>query len=226
MKTKFSIVSLALFLLITALTVHGVEAATLKFDPTTVSVKSGDTFDVKVNVDPQSEQITSVDAYVLYDSAILTPQTVTYGTYFPQVLHDIKSTMVYVGATIQSPNDFRTGTGTIATITFKAIAGGTVTLQYQCDSTLIATSKVIKNDANATDIVQCSSNDKATVTVSGAAASTTTVTPTPTVYSTATQSASISQLPKSGGEQNTVSTAFVGGALVFVGLLARLLFKF
>ena len=48
-----------------------VQAAALKFDKTTVSTTNGGTFQIAVTVDPGSDALNSVDAYVSFDSTLL-----------------------------------------------------------------------------------------------------------------------------------------------------------
>lgn len=229
----------AVSIIFAAATVQGALAASLKFDKTSFSVKTGDTFNVQIVIDPGTEQVTSTDAYVVYDGNFLQAQTIVGGTYFPQVLHDKKTNLVYVGAMIQSPTDFKTGKGTVATITFKATGSGSTKLTYQCDKTLIATSKIIKNDPNATDIIECSQNEEATIAVSGPTATPAPsgqATPTPTTVvqlpvtsggsiSTPTATIHVTSLPQSGTTENMISMAAAGTILLVFGGIAKLLLK-
>lgn len=189
--------------------VSGVSAASLSFDKTTVSVNAGDTFQISVNVDAGSDAITSVDAYVLYNSSTLQANSVTAGSFFPTVLNDISSARVYIAGLVDNPTDSKTGTGTVGTISFTALQSGTVTLTFNCGSGT-ESSQVIKNDVNATNVIACSSNGSSTVTVSGGSTS---LTPT----TVASASGGINQLPQTGILDNIIRFAVPGLVLVFVG---------
>ena len=210
---RYSICFSILFGLLLFLTVSATstQAASLKFDKTTVSVNTGDTFDIGVVVDAGSDSITSVDAYVLYDSSLLQANSVASGTFFPTVLNDITSTRVYVAGLVNDPATSKTGSGTVGTINFKALKSGTVTLSYNCGKSS-ENSQVIKNDINATDVIVCSSNGSAAVTVSGASVPTATPSAGPTP----------STLPKTGIFDNLVRVAVPGMILVLVGGILKL----
>ncbi len=210
-----------------------VDAAALQFDKTSYSVTNSGTFDVEVKVDPGSEEITSVDAYVLYDSAVLQVDSVNEGSYFPTVLSDLQTGKAYIAGLVDNPSDFKTGVGTVATITFRAVKDGTVNLTYDCQQGASNTSKIIKNDINATNVITCSENGSATVTA-GVGGTVTTITPAPTSSSSSNSSSSSSSslpntgggtLPQSGGWENVKGVAIPGAILVIVGGIVKVLLK-
>ena len=208
----FSIVlGLLLFLTVSA---SSAQAASLKFDKTTVNVNTGETFGIDVVVDAGTDSIHTTDAYILYDSSVLEASGVTDGTFFPSVFNDITSQRVYIGGLVDDPATSKTGSGTIATINFKALESGTVTLSYVCGESG-ETSQVIKNDINATDIITCSSNGSAEVTVSGSAVPTSTPSalPTPSV------------LPQTGILDNLVKVAVPGIMLLVLGGILKLFLR-
>ncbi len=191
--------------------VQAVEAATLKFDEATFSVASGDTFYVQVIVDAGSEQITSTDIYVLYDATILEAQSVSGGTFFPTVTKNITSGKVYIAGLVDDPATSKTGSGTVATITFKALKNGSATLTFSCDTSTYNTSKIIKNDVNATNIITCAQNGSSAVTVGGGSSSGGgTTAPTP------------SSLPQTGILDNILKYSIPGMALLLIGWGMRL----
>lgn len=218
---------------------NSVRAASLEFDKTTHSVKNNETFTLQVIVNPGSDQITSTDIYVLYDKAILTAQKVDAGTYFPTVLDDIQPGKVYIAGLVEDPTSFKTGVGTVATITFKSTAEGTANVTFDCRAASDS-SKIIKNDINATNIITCSSNKSTLVSVgtltnlpntSGTTTGTPTPTPTTSITSTptptftpiptriATNSATLSAVPVSGNA-DTAMALFIPGVLfmLFAGV--------
>lgn len=204
-----------------------VEAAALKLDKTTVSVSAGQTFDLQVQVDAGTDQITSVDAYVLFPSNLLQAQTVLPGTYFPTVTNNIQSTKVYIAGLVDDPATSKTGRGTVATVTFKALANGTATISYDCREGASDSSKVIKNDINATNIIVCSQNDSSIITVGPGVTSPTSTPGGGGTTGGGTTGGGIggtpTQLPKSGVIDNLVRVSASGFVLVVIGGVLRLL---
>ena len=122
MKKDITRLFIALFLFLWVATVHGsVYAAFLKFDQASYDLEVGDTFDVQIIVNPGTEEVTSIDSYVKYGSSVINATGVTEGSYFPTVLNDLTSGKVYIAGLVDSPSDFKSGTGTVATITFEAL---------------------------------------------------------------------------------------------------------
>ncbi len=214
----FALILLVILFLATPRFVHAVLAATLKFDQTSVSVASGGTFNINVIIDAGSDQVTSTDAYVTFDSSLLTAQSVAAGSYFPTVSNNISAGRVYVAGIVASAGASETGSGTLATITFKANTAGTATLAFDCQAGLSSTSKVIKNDINATNVLDCTQTGTSTVTVgsggtpgggSSNTGTSTNLTPTP------------SALPKTGFFDEA-KYIIPGGMLILLGIMARL----
>ncbi len=206
----------AMFVLVLSVN-GGVYAAFLKFDQSSFTVAEGDSFDVQIIVNPGSDQITSVDAYVTYDEAVLSADSVTDGTYFPTVLNDLSTGKAYVAGFVNSPSDFKTGTGTVATVSFSALAEGSTDLVFDCNGQATVTSKVIKNDINSTNVITCSQNGTATITVNVAGSTGTAEedpTPTPTKRV-------VTSLPASGTTETMMMVGFIGAVLVAVGGIAK-----
>jgi len=190
------------------------EAASLKFDKTTATVDVNSTLTISVMVDPGSESINGLDAYITYDATVLEAQSVANGTYFPYVSNNITSGKVYIAGMVDDTASSKTGTGTIATITFKGLKAGTAALAYDCTN-----SKIVKNDINATNILTCSENGTVTVTVgsgtnssdSSSSSGSSSTTPTP------------SALPQTGFFDEVPKYAIPGLILLLVGIMTRLL---
>lgn len=188
-----------------------VSAAVFFFDPSTVNTQPEQTFEVKVNVDAGSDQITSVDAYILYDSNLLEIQKVDDGTFFSTVSKDTSQPdKVYLAGMVDDPATSKSGVGTLATITFKAKTNGSTTLTFDCTPGSTTDSNISKNDLNATDIIQCESNGKLTITI-GNGGSTQQPTPTP------------SQLPRSGIFNNMLKYSIPGVILLLFGTATKLI---
>lgn len=216
MKNVLIIFSLFLFVIFVVPTILGrSEAASLKFGTTALTVTTGQTVTVDVVVDAASDQVSSTDAYVVYDPTLLEATTVTVGTFFPTVTNNITAGKVYIAGLVDDPATSKTGSGTLATITFKGLKDGTGTLTFDCSATASNTSKVVKNDINATNVLVCSENGQATVTVGTGTA----VTPTSTSSAT---NPTPSVLPQTGIIENIQVLAVPGMILLLVGGLLRL----
>ena len=199
---NFKIVTFLFLLLIIVPIFNSIYAATLKFDKATVSLSNGETFQIAVLVDPTGDSLNSVDSYVVYDSTVLKATTVTAGTLFPTVTYDQSSTpgKVYIAGLVNDPVNSISTSGTLATVTFQAIKDGTIALSFDCNS-----SKIIKNDINASNVINCSQNGTSAVTVGLSA------TPVPP-----------KQLPKTGILENVVKFAMPGAILLILGSAFRL----
>lgn len=202
-----------------------VEAAYLKFGNSAVSATAGQTFTVDVVVDAGTDNITSTDIWVLYDPSFISAQTVTSGTFFPAVTNNLTSGKVSITGLIVDPGTYRTGSGTVATITFSALKNGSTTLSFDCRTDVSNSSKVIQNDINATNIIVCAQNQTATVTIGGtaAASSSGTAASTGTASSTGTYITPTppSSLPTTGIAENIAKFAAPGLVLLFIGGLLR-----
>ncbi|MDO8610504.1 MAG: cohesin domain-containing protein [bacterium] len=207
MKRNFLYVFIAALLFaIYPLFSQGVFAGTLSFDQSTYTVAVGQTINVQVVVDASTDSLHSTDAVIAFDSSLLKATNVAGGTYFPTVSNDIATAgKVTIYSMVDDPATSKTGKGTIATITFQGIANGIANLTFDC-----ANSKIIKSDVNATNVIQCSQNTTAAVTV-GSGTGTSTANPTPSV------------LPRTGVFDNVIKFAAPGVILMFVGMMARLL---
>ena len=222
MKKFFRTILLTLgFFLFSSLVFGKVQAANLKFDAPSVSATAGNTFDVDIIVDTGGEEIYSIDAYISFDSDVVEAQSVSEGTFFPTVLNDITEGRVYVAGLVDDAAGSKSGTGTVATITFKALASGSTTLTYECDPSVNETSKVVKNDIDATNIITCSENGSTSVSVSGSSTATIDEDSDGDVEEVAT--GGVEELPESGIFDNIVKYAVPGVILFIIGLAVKLL---
>lgn len=218
--------------------VRPTHAATLQFEPSTVTTTAGRTFEAKVSVNSAGEEINGVDAFVLYDANLLEIAAINNGTFFPTVLTDpSKAGRAYIAGIVDAPGTFKIGAGTIATVVFRAKANGTATVAFECVQGSSKDSNVVKNDLNASDIIVCASNGSQAVTIGGGVTTTTTATTTlnPTATPIPTAAAAPQQptavptlvppkaLPKSGVVENIARYATQGFVLVVIGFGLRLL---
>jgi len=177
-------------------------AASLKFDKTSASINVGETFFLSVIIDAGSEEISSTDIYITYDANLIEVQEVNNGNFFPTVTNDINPGRVYIAGMVDDPASSKTGSGTVATITFKGLKDGLVTISFDCNN-----SKIVKSDIDATNILQCSSSDRVVVSVGSGGSSD--INPTPTIQE--------GTLPKSGVFDNLINFAIPGVILFLIG---------
>jgi len=211
-------------------------AAFLEFDPTELRPKVGDTVNAKVNIDAEKDQVLSSDVRITYDPRLLQVVSISDGTYFSIAKKDFsKPGVIYIAGIIDTPGDFKVGKGTIATVSFKALAAGTGVLDFVCEDNVTATdSNIAKNVLDVPDIIACEKNGPADVIISG---STTTATaPTPTAATSGGGSGSgtsgsggtsnqpaPSTLPRSGVLDDVAKAAIPGAILFLIGISLRML---
>jgi hypothetical protein len=211
---------IALFIgLIVVPTTRAVSAASLSFDKTTASVNVGDSISIKVLIDAGTEQIISSDAYVLFDGTALQAQSVSDGDFFPIVSSNINTSRVYIAGLVTDVASAKTGSGTLATISFKGLKNATVTLSFDCQG-VGGPSKIIKNEVNSSNIIVCSSNGTSIITVgSGSSGSSS----SGSTSSNPTTTATPSVLPQTGIMDYINLWSTVGIVLFIIGGTMRLL---
>lgn len=214
-----------------------VEAASLKFDPSNINATKGVPFEVKVNVEIGSEQVTSVDVFITYDASMfdLGSTPVTTGGFFPQIANVTNQPgKLYIAGLVVEAGQYRTGTGTVAIINFKPKTTGTSTMSFDCAAGVSGDSNIVKNDTNSTDIINCAENNTVKVEV-GETSSTST--PTPYGYKPSTTPAGGSntgsnsytninngtantypnRLPETGTLENVMKYSLPGGIMLLIG---------
>ena len=222
------------FLLVTILTVTGkVEAASLQFDPSSASCEIDATCTIKLVIDAGGDEILATDARIAYDSSVVSVQSITNGDFLTIGKKDFaKNGEIYIAGIVNDPADFKTGSGTLATIVFLGKADGKTTLSFTCKPGETATdSNVAKNDLNATDIIQCSDNTTSVLTIGTGIGSGPTATPTGTQTDTDTDTdetdtttdETTTQLPKTGVLEELLKYVVPGGILLLFGIAVRLL---
>ena len=209
MKQVFKTFSLIVIFFIVAPFVSSAQAASLNFDKSTATAANGDTFQISVTVDPGSDGLNSTDAYVTFDSTLLKATAVSAGSLFPTVSNDTSTAgKVYIAGMVNDPASSVSTTGTLATITFQGLKEGSGTLSFDCN-----TSKIIKNDINASNVLVCSQNGTAAITVGSGSG---------TAPTTAPNNSTPAELPQSGIFDNVVKFAFPGAILLILGGVLRL----
>lgn len=194
-----------------------VNAASLKFDKTTGTVAVGETVNVAVQVEAGTELIRGVDIYVLYDQTVLEATAVTDGGAFPTLFKTLIPGKTYIAAGVDDPATTKTGSLSTATITFKGLKNGTASVTFLCSTSSSNTSKIIKSDVDATNIITCADNGSLSLTVgtgvdtSGNESNNPTSAPIPT------------QLPRTGFFDEMIKWSIPGTVLLLIGGAMRLL---
>lgn len=225
MKTRAFFLSLFLLLLLLFPSVGSVLATAdaFSFDPTTVTTESGQTFTIKVTVDPGTAAIKGAEAFITYDSSVLQMQSIDDGKLFTLFHQDSVAGKLYMAGLADTDAGVVSTAGTLGTITFKALTDGQATLEFYCDAANKKGSSIIQNDASNTNIVNCGANGTSGITV-GSGVSSTTPTPIPTDTQTtpAVSEPTPASLPRSGVFDNVVKSAIPGAVLLILGSLLRL----
>jgi len=155
-------------------------AATLEFSPATGSYTTNTPFEIEITVDTGGEDTQSTDAVVEFDPSFLSVDNVTYGSFYPTVLHSVQNNKLYISGVVDSAGSVKNGSGTLATVSFKGLKAGTTTVSFLCEDGRTDDSNVTKNDIDATDLLVCSSLVDGSYTLSGETAPTNTPTETDT----------------------------------------------
>lgn len=228
MKVKILIYSLLTIVFAFFIFVNGVDAATLEFDPTSESAAVDEEFILDVMIDAGSDQVLASDARIIYDEQLLSVVEIADGEYFTVAKKDFSTPgTIYIAAIVQNPAEAKTGSGVIASITFKGLQNGTGTVSFVCTPGETARdSNIAKDDIDATDIIECSANVDADVVIGdGTGGGGTAVTPTGTTSGTGSSTTTPSTLPKSGMLEDLLAIAIPGFALVFLGMGMKILLR-
>lgn len=189
-----------------------VEAAYLKFDKTSVDASVGETFTADVIVDAGDDSIVSADIYVKYDADVLSVEKVDDGTFFDTLVKDSQTGQEYIAGMFDDVGKSKTGSGTVATITFKVLKDSATTISYLCDTTASKTSKIIKNDNDATNIIECDNNGTLAVNSSSSSNS-----GGDNSSNSGGLTSAQGSLPKTGFMDSMLNLSIIGAALVVFG---------
>ena len=212
-RIGFLLMIMGFFFLFLPLSQGRVFAANFSFDKTTVQIDNNQTFNIAVSLNPGSDSIFSADIHVRYDNSVLKVNNVSYGSLFPTVnkVSDENGDL-YIAAMVNDPASSISSSGVVATITFQGIKKGTTTLTFDC-----STSKIVKNDANGTNVMVCNNNGSSSIIVgsggsSGGSSSS---------ESYQNDQKQIQELPRSGIFDNIIKVGIPGLVLVLVGVFLK-----
>lgn len=148
-------------------------AATLSVSPSSQSVNVGDTFTVSINLDTQGASVDGVDLrYLNYNPSLLQVQgtKITPGSLMPMTLAntvDANNGRITFSQVSLGGNKY-SGSGTLATVTFKALSSGTANLSFDYTQGKTTDSNVA---ANGADVLSAVVNGSFTVGSGGSASS-------------------------------------------------------
>lgn len=156
------------FIFLGATHVYAVPAS-LSFDPSDINVKKGQEIKVNINMFTGNEAVASTDVLINYDTSLLEP--VTNATKNGSIFQTVDSKVIapgklYVYGVDENKNEFASAQGTIATVTFKAIASGATQLSFDCNPVVKNTSQIIKGNNTFENIISCTSTIAHTSTIS------------------------------------------------------------
>jgi hypothetical protein len=204
------------WLLAAAPILGAVSAATLKFDPSTVSTNVGETFKLDVVADAEEKEILGVDALIEYDPAICEIESITDGDFLEIGIKEFTQPgKIYIAGVVSNPGESVTGEGVLASVQCKAKASGKTTFTYTCETGETNESNISEKSTDAPDLIQCASNGEAVVTVGGS---------TKTKVSTGSGKTP-SELPRTGIVEDFVLYGAIGFGFMMIGLGAKALLR-
>lgn len=212
---------LIIIVLITVLAVikpRSAFAQTLSFDPTSGGFNMNQQFTVKINVNTGGQQTTGADALVTFDPTILSIVSATNGGFYTNFANNPisgVSNQYLISGFETDPTSIKSGTGTLATVTFKGIANGTSAVSFNCSAGSKSDSNIIQQ-GSANDIINCGALASASYTIGPANA-----TPITSCTSTGNCPPTPSTLPRSGTVEVTIAAVGIGIVLTLVGLIFK-----
>lgn len=135
--------------------------ASFSFDPVTINAKAGEVFPVDILIYTGSEKVVSTDVFVNYDSEKLSAlpnkkPRIESGELFQKTDAKLVSPgKLYLYGLNENITNANSTNGKIATIYFQAKKSGKTELNFDCISFQEHSSKIIKNDENFSNIVNC-----------------------------------------------------------------------
>lgn len=221
---KYSIVVFGIilaFFLYIAPTWGDAFAATLKFDPSTISTNAGEPLKLDVVVDTEDKEILGVDALIEYNASICEIESITDGDFLEVGIKEFSQPgKIYIAGVVSSPGESVTGKGVLATIQCKAKSAGTTKFTYVCETGETNESNISEKSTDAPDLIQCALNGEAVVTVGAGP------TKKPSKSTTATDSAKKpSELPRTGVVEDFAMYAMLGIVFMMVGIGAKALLR-
>lgn len=221
MKKGIFLQTLLFFLLMGVVSAKAVSAAPrIYLDPSSGNYNSGTEFSVKVKIDTDGRAAMAADALVNFDSTRLEVKQVATGGFFSGFDYNISNSngRITIYSFAEQALQTRTGTGDLATVTFKAIASGTATVSFLCQAGSNSDSAIW--DSTGNDLIDCASNGSGSYVI-GSSVGGTSPTNTPAPETTTAPDAPTptpSQLPETGIETPILGLLIGGGIMMLLGL--------
>jgi hypothetical protein len=108
----------------------------LLFSPNHITAKTGDQFDIAVNVDTVGQKAGGVGAKILFNSTNMQVVSVTPGNIFnnyPSLAYDNLQGKIIISGVSLDISDLFSGDGLLATITFQAVSAGESKIEFIYD---------------------------------------------------------------------------------------------
>lgn len=211
-----SLFSLGMIFLLFTQVSFAYASASLSFSPASESVTVGDSFEIDVILDTGGLSTDGVDLLISYDQLKLEAKNASLGDlYDNKINEDVSQPGKIVLQTISDLGSSFVGTGTLATITFRPIAGGLAQVSFDMVGDSTTDSNVNSNDE---DILSSVSNGTYTILpmgIGGDSDATASGTPTPTSTGTLTPTPTV---PATAWFEPTIMGLGFGGLLIFVAL--------
>lgn len=177
-KLPKTLTVLSFILLLLALPAkHAYAAARIYFQPTSANVAQNSEFTLFVMVNAETNQIMGSDAVISYAGADLEVTNVSNGTnFFPEFQYANNPTgRLELHGYISAAYQYKTGTGTLASIKFKAKKGsGSSTISFVCTG---SGNDTLMLNTEGTNILSCSQLNQAAITYASSGVPTPTDTP-------------------------------------------------
>lgn len=156
----------------------------LTLEPVRSSLTVGSTLSVKIKIDTGTDKTTSADAWINYNSNQLEIVSIEDGGFYSNFFKKIFANKIYVGGAEVDSLSSKTGTGTLAILTIKGKQKGIAQLTFDCITGKTNDSNIIKDDVNATDIINCPATTGGSYTITAGISEKKTLSPTPSSLGT------------------------------------------
>lgn len=188
-------------------------SATLTLTPATVTTSVGQTVSVKIDLNTGGSTTDGTRAILLFDKNLLEATAVVPGSLYkeyPQTAQTVDNTTGTVKVSGIAPDAPYNGTGTFATIDFKAKSAGSTTIRFDFTQGSTTDSNVA-DTATSSDILAQATG--ATVTISGSGTGGTSGN-----GGTTSDQPSATMLPNTASLDPTVMLGAMGGLFIMLGI--------
>lgn len=169
--------SIYFILLLSLVVVPPAHAASLQLEPVSLTIRSGEEFNVTVNMGLlENEKALSTDVYLSYDPTLFevvntdNTYSISPGQIFSQNGHQVQAGSIYLFGLVEDESKATQISGTVATIRFRALQEGNGQISFSCQPNNPISSKILGTAVN--NIIDCpttlTSQTDLTVIASGA----------------------------------------------------------